>query len=68
MAAKKATPKAAPKKPARKAPSKQTSSTVSSLASDVLAGRLKPTQKQIKAIAASALGQDQTKGRKKKPK
>lgn len=50
-----------------KTPSKQTSSTVSSLASDVLAGRVKPTAAQVKTLAATALGQDQTKGQKKKP-
>jgi hypothetical protein len=47
---------------------KQTSSTVSSLASNVLAGRVKPTLAQIKKLAASALGQDQTKGQKKNTK
>lgn len=53
-----------PKKPL---PTRQTSSPVSTLASDVLAGRVKPTLAQSKTLAASALGQDQTKGQKPKP-
>ena len=44
-------------------PRKQTSDKVSSLASDVLAGRKKPTLKETKTLAASALGQDEKKGR-----
>jgi hypothetical protein len=48
---------------AKSPPPKQTSSSVSSLASKILSGELKnPSQTQIKSIAASALGQDQTKG------
>lgn len=45
-----------------KSPSKQTSPAVSTLASGVLSGRVKPTATQIKTLAATALGQDQTKG------
>lgn len=45
---------------------KQTSDKVSSLASKVLSGQIKhPSPKQVKSLAASALGQDETKGRKK---
>jgi hypothetical protein len=55
------------KKPSK--PKKQTSDRVSKLASDVLAGRKNPTKSEIKTLAASALGQDETKGtRKPKPK
>lgn len=48
---------------------KQTTDRVSRLASDILAGRNKrPTVAEIKSLAASALGQDETKGpRTKKP-
>jgi hypothetical protein len=45
---------------------KQTSSKVSTVASGILSGRIKPTAAQMKAVAASALGQDQTKGQGKK--
>ena len=46
-----------------KPPAKQTSSKVSSLASGILSGKIaNPTKVQIKSVAASALGQDQTKG------
>jgi hypothetical protein len=48
-----------------KKPSKQTSSPISSLASDVLAGRKKPTDKEIRSLAASALSQDQNPAPKK---
>jgi hypothetical protein len=41
---------------------------VSSIASGILSGKLKPTLRQIKALAASALGQDQTKGQTKRKK
>jgi len=34
------------------------------LASDVLAGRIKPTPSQVSTLAASALSQDQTPGKK----
>ena len=44
---------------------KQSSSKVSSLAGKVLAGK-KPTQAQVKTLAASVLSQDETKGQKKK--
>jgi hypothetical protein len=57
-----ATAKAKVKKP------KETSSTISQLASDILTDRIMPTLEQIKSIAASALGQDQTKGKKPKTK
>ena len=74
-AAKPAKPAAKPAKPAKiktKAESKsvfsETSSKISKLASDILADRIVPTIEQIKAIAASALGQDLTKGKKAKAK
>ena len=41
---------------------------VSKLGSDILSDRIIPTIEQIKSLAASALGQDQTKGAKPKPK
>jgi hypothetical protein len=47
---------------------KETSERISQLASDILADRIVPTIEQIKAIAASALGQDETKGKKAKGK
>ena len=52
--------------PTTKKSNKQTSPRISSLASDVLAGRTKPTPKQVRSLAASALGQDQTKGQGKR--
>lgn len=57
------TKKTAP--PARK----ESSPKLSSLASDVLAGRVKPTPQQTKSLAASVLGQDETVGQtvKRKP-
>ena len=45
---------------------KQTSPSVSTIASGILAGKIKPTAAQMKSVAASALGQDQTKGQTKK--
>lgn len=45
---------------------KQTSPKVSTLASKVLSGAVKPTQAQAKTLAATALGQDETKGQKGK--
>ena len=42
---------------------RQTGNNVSTLASNVLSGRVKPTAKQIKSLAASALSQDETKGK-----
>ena len=46
---------------------KQTGSKVSSIASKILSGQIsKPTQAQMKAVAASALSQDQTPGNKKR--
>ena len=50
---------------ARTPPPRQTSSKVSTLASKVLSGQTKPTLAQSKTLAASALGQDQTKGQKR---
>jgi hypothetical protein len=47
---------------------KQTTDAISQLASDILADRIVPTIEQIKAVAASALGQDQTKGSRTKSK
>lgn len=41
---------------------KQTTPPISTLASKVLSGQVKPTPTQVKSLAASALGQDQTKG------
>lgn len=57
-----------PTKSGGKPPPKQTSPKVSTLASNVLAGRVKPTKAQINTLAASAMGQDQTKGQKPKGK
>ena len=45
---------------------KETSDKISKLASDVLAGRKKPTQAEVRSLAASALSQDVTKGKRKK--
>jgi len=46
-----------------KPPPRQTSSKVSTTASGILSGKIaNPTKAQIKSVAASALGQDQTKG------
>ncbi|HVY42022.1 MAG TPA: hypothetical protein VG966_03265 [Hyphomicrobiaceae bacterium] len=48
---------------------RQTSSKVSSLASRVLSGEIKkPTLRQAKTLAASALAQDEKKGQKKQKK
>ena len=47
-------------------PKRKTSSKLSTLASKVLSGSKKPTQKEIKQLAASVLSQDETKGQKKK--
>jgi hypothetical protein len=64
----------APAKPKTKAAKpkagiiKQTTDAISQLASDILADRIVPTIEQIKAIAASALAQDQTKGKRPKKK
>lgn len=52
-----------------KSPSpRQTSPKVSTLASGVLSGAIKPTAAQSRTLAASALGQDQTRGQKPKGK
>lgn len=45
---------------------RQTSPSVSTLASGVLSGRVKPTAAQIRTLAGTALGQDQTPGQKPK--
>jgi hypothetical protein len=45
---------------------KQTSDRISSLASDVLAGRKKPTPKEVRSLAGSALSSDETKGKRGK--
>jgi hypothetical protein len=42
---------------------KQSTGKTSSLAGKVLAGTKKPTQKEIKTLAASVLSQDEKKGR-----
>jgi hypothetical protein len=47
---------------------KQTTDAISQLAADILADRIVPTLEQIKSIAASALAQDQTKGKRQKKK
>lgn len=48
---------------------KESSSKTSTLASKVLSGAVKPTPKQTRSLAASVLGQDETKGQSKsKPK
>ena len=47
-------------------PKRKTSSKLSTLASKVLSGSKKPTQKEIKKLAASVLSQNETKGQKKK--
>jgi len=47
---------------------RQTSPKVSTLASQVLAGKIKPTAAQIATLAASALAQDTTPGQKPKGK
>jgi len=49
-------------------PPRQTSPKVSTLASGVLSGRITPTETQVKTLAATALGQDQTKGQKPRGK
>ncbi len=49
-----------------KPPPKQTGPKVSTVASGILSGKIaNPTKVQIKAVAASALSQDQTKGQSK---
>ena len=45
---------------------KQSGDKMSSLASEVLRGKKKPTEKEIKALAASVLSQDEKKGKRKK--
>lgn len=51
-----------------KPPLRQTSPKVSSLASRVLSGATKPSTAQVRTLAASALGQDQTRGQAPKRK
>lgn len=51
-----------------KPPPRQTSPKVSSLASRVLSGTTKPTAAQVRTLAASALGQDQSRGQAPKRK
>jgi hypothetical protein len=52
---------------AKPPPPRQTSSKVSTIASGILSGKIaNPTKVQIKSVAASALGQDQTKGQNSK--
>lgn len=53
---------------AKSPPPRQTSPKVSTLASGVLSGSIKPTAAQSRTLAASALGQDQTRGNKPKGK
>jgi hypothetical protein len=43
---------------------KQSSSNISSLAGKILSGNKKPTQAEIKKLAASVLSQDEKKGQK----
>ena len=57
-----------PKKASPKSVLKETSQKISRLASDILADRIVPTIEQIKALAASALGQHETKGTRSKDK
>lgn len=49
-----------------KTPPRQTSSRISTIASRTLSGDLSPSEAQVKAMAASLLSQDQTKGQKPK--
>jgi hypothetical protein len=56
-----------PKTPS-KPPPRQTSPRVSTIASGILSGRITPTAAQMRTVAASALGQDQTPGNKPKGK
>lgn len=51
---------------AKPPPPRQTSPKVSTLASRVLSGAVKPTAAQTRTLAASALGQDQSRGQKPK--
>lgn len=50
----------------KKGTRKQTSDELSSLASDILAGRKKPTKSDVNRLAGSVLGQDETPGPRKK--
>jgi hypothetical protein len=75
VAAEPAKPAKAPKaaklpkgKGARKSVLQETSARISQLAADILADRIVPTIEQIKAIAASALGHGEAKGKKAKRK
>lgn len=53
---------------AKAPPPRQTSPRVSTIASGILSGAIKPTAAQMRTVAASALGQDQTRGNKPKGK
>ncbi|WP_173780729.1 hypothetical protein [Agarilytica rhodophyticola] len=45
---------------------KESGDKMSTLASKVLSGKKKPTKTEVKSLAASVLGQDETKGKKSK--
>lgn len=51
---------------AGKTPPRQTSPRISTIAAKTLSGDLSPSKSQVKAMAASLLSQDQTKGQKPK--
>jgi len=52
-----------------KPPPKQTSPKISTIAAKTLNGTIKPTTTQVKAMAASLISQDQTRGQaSKRPK
>ena len=63
-----AKPKSSAKPKQEKSIVKQTADAISQLASDILHDRIVPTIEQIKSLAASALSQDQTKGKRTKKK
>jgi hypothetical protein len=63
-----AKPKPAKTKTESKSVFSEASSKISKIASDILEDRIVPTLDQIKAIAASVLGQDQAKVKKSKGK
>lgn len=52
----------------KKTPPRQTSPRISTIASNTLAHRKTPTRAEVDAMAASLLGQDQTKGQKPRPR
>ncbi len=45
---------------------KQSSDKTSSLASKVLSGKKKPTEKEVKSLAGAVMGQDEKKGKRGK--